>query len=88
MGILSGGGVFFFLNVTLRFFLPSVQREYCFSFFFFSFFLSFSNCGLFLWLDGRWFIGPGGWGDEACSGMVMIDQRIEIEGSCGGSGTE
>lgn len=30
-----------------------------------------------------------GWvfGVRACSGMVMIDQGIEIEGLCAGSGT-
>lgn len=34
------------------------------------------------------FIGPGIERAGVCSGMVMIDQRIEIEGSCVGSGAE
>lgn len=42
-------------------------------------------CG---WMKDGSFIGPGIGRVGACSGMVMIDQRIEIEGSCVGSGTE
>lgn len=69
------------MSIDSLYFFFFLSFSFLFLWFFF-FFNLWCFCG---WRDGV-LSGVGGFG--ACSGMVKIDQRIEIEGSCGGSGTE